>query len=347
MSTYRVGILGLGIGKRWAEAVAQHPASTVTVLYDPERERAAAAAAQFQARAARSEDDFFRTPLDIVVIATPDHLHLPHALRALAAGCQVICEKPMAPTVRECRQIVAAVRKHRRAFMVGQVCRFTPAFQLAREILESGEIGELAFIESEYYHDYTHAAGVGNWRKSARIRREGFVGGGCHALDLIRWLAGEPSEVCCYTNHKLMPDWPTHDTGVAIFRFPGGVIGKVFVSIGAKAGYSMRTVLHGTEGSVVCDNTSDAVRLFSRRYRHVAGGMTLPTRVRNHDIASEWEAFIRSLKSGTRPPTDEMEGLRTVAFAEAALKSARLNRPVKMPVSGRAAAGRRKTPKTP
>ncbi len=330
MSTYRVGIMGLGIGKRWAEVVASHKASTLVTIYDPLRERAAAAAEEFHARAARSEDDFFGTELGVVIIATPDHLHLPHTLRALAAGCHVVCEKPMAPTVRECRKIVAAVKRHRRRFMVGQVCRFTPAFQLAKEILESGEIGELAFIESEYYHDYTHVAGVGNWRKSARIRREGFVGGGCHALDLIRWLAGEPSEVCCYMNHKLLPDWPTNDTGVAIFRLPGGVIGKVFVSIGAKAGYSMRTVLHGTKGSVVCDNTSESIRLFSRRLRNVAGGMTLPVRIQNHNIASEWEAFVASLESGKPPLTDEHEGLRTVAFAEAALKSARLNRPVKL-----------------
>jgi len=332
---YRVGVLGLKMGQLWAEAVAQHPDAELLAVYDKQVKLTTTLAGRLGSHAALSEDDFFRQDLDVVVVATPDHLHVPQSVRALAQGCHVICEKPMAPTVRDCRTMLAAVKRAKRMFMVGQVCRYTPAFKLAKTLLARGEIGDLVFIESEYYHNYLHAPGVANWRKDPKIRREGFIGGGCHAMDLIRWLAGcDPVETFCYMNHKLLPDWPTCDTGVAVFKFRGDVIGKVFVSIGVKAGYSMRTVLHGTGGSIICDNTSPHLQLYAERDAVVAKAAgkyaQLPVEVNSHNVADELRDFIACLKAGRHPPTDGWQGMQTVAFGEACLKSARTGRPVKL-----------------
>lgn len=221
--------------------------------------------------------------------------------------------------------INAAVRRYKKYFMIGQVCRFTPAFRVAKKLIDDGQIGDIVFVESEYYHDYTHVQGVNNWRKDPKIRREGFIGGGCHALDLIRWLAGHPEEVFCYMNQKYLTDWPTKDTGVAVMKFKSGAIGKVFVSIGVKAGYSMRTVIHGTKGSIVCDNTSEELKLFNEDYRQIARAnpWKIPVNVDNHNVSDEFAEFVEHLKAGRRPPTDEYEGTNTVAFGEACLKSAR------------------------
>jgi len=219
--------------------------------------------------------------------------------------------------------INAAVRRYKKYFMIGQVCRFAPGFRVAKKLIEDGQIGTIVFVESEYYHDYTHARGVNNWRKDPKIRREGFIGGGCHALDLIRWLAGHPVEVFCYMNHKYLPDWPAKDTGVAVMKFKSGAIGKVFVSIGVKAGYSMRTVIHGTKGSIVCDNTSDHVLLFTHQVACAGNPWRIPVPVNNHNVSDEFAECVEALKAGRRPTTDEYEGTNTVAFGEACLKSAR------------------------
>ena len=58
------------------------------------------------------------------------------------------------------------------------------------------------------------------------------LGGGCHAVDLLRWIAGEMTEVSAYSNHKCLTDWPSNDCTIAIFKFPNDVVGKVFVSTG-------------------------------------------------------------------------------------------------------------------
>ena len=86
--------------------------------------------------------------------------------------------------------------------MTGQICRFTPGFMLAKQLIEEGRIGEIACIESEYAHNYRlGAAGFQNWRRDAKVARENIVGGGCHAMDLLRWIMGEPTSVYAVSNH--------------------------------------------------------------------------------------------------------------------------------------------------
>jgi len=322
MKVYKVGILGLRMGSAWAEGVVRRKDAELTTVFDPDREQCVAIAEKHKSCPVSSENDFFKTDLDIVIVATPDHLHVPQSVRALSLGRHVICEKPMAATVKDCRVINAAVRRHKKYFMIGQVCRFAPAFRMAAKLIGEGRIGDIAFIESEYYHDYSHVGGVNGWRKDPKIRREGFIGGGCHALDLIRWLAGHPTEVFCYMNQKYLTDWPTKDTGVAIMKFKSGAIGKIFVSIGVKAGYSMRTVIHGTKGSIVCSNTGESMDLYQE-----GKPWKIPVEVNNHNVADEFAEFVDCLKAGRRPPTDEYEGTNTVAFGEACLKSARIGKP--------------------
>ena len=336
MAKHSIGVIGLHMGRIWVQSAAQVPDLEIVAVHDKRPEVAAEVAEEFGTHAVGSEEEFFASDAEIVVVATPDPFHVPHSVAALEAGKHVICEKPLALTVAECRQLIDAVGRSDRYFMVGQICRFVAGFKTAKHLVERGEIGELAFVESEYAHDYTHAPGVGGWRKDPAVQREGFIGGGCHALDLLRWIAGDPEEVFCYTNHKLLTDWPTADTGVAIFKLPGGVIGKVFVSVGARRPYTMRTVLYGTEGTIVCDNTSPAIQIFRQDlfpYSGTKSFCSIPvSRDESHRSGTwhELEEFVACLDRGKPPATDVIEGTKTVAFGEAALLSARTGRPVRL-----------------
>lgn len=332
---YRIGVIGLKMGRQWVDAASRLPELELLGVYDKRPDVAQEIASEYETQAFDSESAFFDSDMDIAVIATPDHFHVPHSVAALSSGKHAICEKPLALSVAECRKLIAAVRQYGRHFMVGQIARYAPGFRTARHLLDQGEIGELVFIESEYAHDYTRVPGVDNWRKDPEIRREGFIGGGCHALDVLRWMGGDPEEVFCYTNHKLLTDWPTHDTGVAVFKMPNGVIGKVFVSVGVKRPYTMRTVIYGTRGSIVCDNTSTHIEIF-RQDVLPHSNSTQFTRIpvftgghHNDGTRCELEEFVEYLRQGKQPPTDVIEGTKTVAFGEAALLSARTGRPVR------------------
>ncbi|MBP5183345.1 MAG: Gfo/Idh/MocA family oxidoreductase [Lentisphaeria bacterium] len=333
---YKVAVLGLRMGGEWAKAALALPNAELCMVYDPaygKNERIDTALLESRnIKRAMTEEEVYESDADVVVVASPDHFHAEQSVKALKAGKHVACEKPLAPTLEDCRKIIEAVKSSGKQFMTGQVCRYAPGFRTAKALFDAGRIGELTYVESEYAHDYHRAPGYENWRKDPAIKRQGFLGGGCHALDLTRWIAGDPLEVSCFMNHKFMPDWPTPDTGVAIAKFPDDVIGRVFVSIGVQRPYTMRTCLYGTKGTIICDNTSPQIQICESTLLSASGKLdftSIPVAVASHNVTSELREFLAYIEKGEPCPTDVYQGTKTVAFAEAAIRSAENGAPVK------------------
>lgn len=270
--------------------------------------------------------------VDAAVIVTPDYLHLEMCAAFMKAGKDVLCEKPMALTMEECEEMLRIEKETGRKLMVGQVGRYAPAFALAKKMVDEGRIGELFFVESEYAHDYGLARGHNDWRVDPR--REGFIGGGCHAVDLLRWIAGDPTEVHAYTNHKCLTDWPVNDATIAIYKFPNNVMGKVFASIGCKRGYTMRSCFYGTKGTIICDNKSTTIQLFEDLGETIPGTdrpdytepKLIPVEVKDHNMEGEISDFIDALLGNTPLPVSSREGASTVAVCRATVESAKLDK---------------------
>ena len=183
----------------------------------------------------------------------------------------------------------------------------------------------LYFVESEYAHNYgEHARGYDDWRVCPE--REGFIGGGCHAVDLLRWIAGDPTEVYAHANHKCLTDWPVNDCTIAIYKFPDNVMGKVFVSIGCRRDYTMRSVFYGTKGTIICDNTSPTITLYEGE--DYATPKTIPVEINNHNVTAEIDAFITSLIDGKDILVGSVEGANTVTVCCATVESAKIGKPV-------------------
>ena len=266
--------------------------------------------------------------IDIVDVVTSDKAHCPVTLAALDAGCHVMCEKPMSLFTEECTAMVKKAEEKGLLLMVGQVCRCAPGFVKAKELVETGEIGELYFAESEYAHDYTNIKGVDNWRVDPD--REPIIGGACHAIDLLRWIAGDPTDTTAYSNHKVLTDWPVDDTTVAIFRFPDQVIGKVFTSIGCKRNYTMRTVLYGTKGTIIVNNTDPVLDLYRLQPDGRSALTQIPLEINNHNVMEEHRLLREAVLYGTPLVTTGTEGARTVAVCRAVVESAETGKPVEI-----------------
>ena len=248
--------------------------------------------------------------INLVTVAIPDQQHVKVSCDLLRAGKNVLCEKPLALTREDLEEIIRVSEESGAKFMVGQICRFTPAFEKAKELIESGTIGELYFVESEYAHDYMKLCD--EWR--ADPKRHGVIGGGCHAVDLLRWLAGDPKEVFAYGTHKLLPMVEYDDATSAIMKFGNNVAGKVFVSTGCKRDYTMRTVIYGTKGTIICDNTSPTMTLFTVDEEGVTKEpQTIEVEVNNHNAARDFEVFADAILNDKAVVTDAREGAKTVA----------------------------------
>ncbi|MBP3592778.1 MAG: Gfo/Idh/MocA family oxidoreductase [Clostridia bacterium] len=271
-----------------------------------------------------------REDLDAITIATPDQVHREIAVAAMEAGKDVLCEKPLALSVADCKAIIEASKTYGRKLMVGQICRLAPSFILAKELIDRGEIGEIFFIESEYAHDYAKKVGP-NWRFDPTSPRHPVTGGACHAMDLMRWIAGDPIEAFAYGNKKMLAACPTDDCVIAVMKFPNDVIGKMFTSIGCKRRYTMRTCIYGSKGTIIVDNTSADLSLFKSEVagsemfapsiEHQALEIKIPVRAVKHNIHDEMRDFINCILNDTDPLTDGIEGAKTVAACCAIVES--------------------------
>ena len=141
-------------------------------------------------------EDVFKRPkfADAVIITTPDNLHYGPCMAALKAGYDVLLEKPIAPTEKECRDILALAQKTGRVVGVCHVLRYAPYFIKLRELIHSGAIGELISIQHiepiEHVH-MSHSYVRGNWHNSKQTTPI-ILAKSCHDLDILRWLIGKP-----------------------------------------------------------------------------------------------------------------------------------------------------------
>jgi UDP-N-acetylglucosamine 3-dehydrogenase len=328
------------MGEAHASACASVSGAQVCAVCDVDeaRLRHVAEAHSVAARATDYRDLIGRSDVDAVIVASPDRFHAEHAVAAMEAGKHVLCEKPLALTLEHCAAIVDGMDRTGRLCMVAQVCRFAPGFVRAKELVEAGAIGEVFLAESEYAHNYAGAEGAGGWRRDPAHPREPIIGGGCHAVDLLRWVVGDVEEVSAYANHVALPEWPVDDCTVAALRFRSGAVGRLMVSIGCKRAYTMRSVFSGTRGTIVCDNTSPSLTLYTddalyapaeaRDGHHYTVPIDVPVGLQEKAIAAEIEHFAECV-AGRRPLTmDAREGARTVATCLAVVEAAHTGAPV-------------------
>ena len=102
--------------------------------------------------------------VDAVIVTTPDHSHCEIASAFLRDGKPVLLEKPMALKKEDCEELLKVSKETGTMLMVGQVCRYNHNFVQAKRLIETGTLGDLVFVESEYAHSYEMNPGTDNWR---------------------------------------------------------------------------------------------------------------------------------------------------------------------------------------
>ena len=311
-------------------AVKNHEQAYLAAICDVDEEKLREAGDKMGVEARYTDyRELLRHPgLDAVIIVTPDQLHREMVEESLKVGLHVLCEKPLALLREDLNAIVAASRASDKKLMVGQICRFTPGFAKAKELIDAGELGDIYYVESEYAHDYQDILSENGWRSDPD--RNGVVGGGCHAVDLLRWIAGDPIEVTAYANHKMLPIVPYDDCTIAILRFENDVIGKVFVSTGCKRAYTMRSSFYGTKGTVVCDNTSPSITFYKSQEENPAEleEREIEVDIANHNTFGEFRAFADAILNDKPVPTDALQGAKTIAACMAIVDSANERRTI-------------------
>jgi len=190
----RIGVVGAGAIAQLTHlpVLSRMRGVELVGLCDNDRPKARALADRFDIPDVHTdiEDLLEADGLRAVVIATPNHLHEPHVLRALAAGVDVLCERPLALTARGAERIVNAAAKAGRKVLIGNNHRFRSDVQALAGFLRGGELGKLTGIRAGAYH---HKRAEQGWRQR-RVESGGgaFFDYGLALLDLALWLADFP-----------------------------------------------------------------------------------------------------------------------------------------------------------
>lgn len=170
--------------------------------------------------------------VDLVSICTPPFAHAQATIDSLRAGAHVLAEKPMATSLAECDQMIAAARESGRLLSIVAQNRYKTPLMKLKQVLDSGLIGKLVYarIDSFWWRGshYYDLWWRGTWEKE---------GGGCtmnhavHHIDLFQWMAGQPTEVRAVIANLAHDNSEVEDFSTAVFRFPDGALGQVSASL--------------------------------------------------------------------------------------------------------------------
>ncbi|MCF5387899.1 gfo/Idh/MocA family oxidoreductase [Pseudomonas syringae] len=204
--------------------------------------------------------------VQIVAITTPNHLHFPMAMAAIAAGKAVYCEKPLAVNLAEADEMRRSAKAAGVVTQVGYNYQHNPMIGLAREMIEAGELGEIVSFQGEFSEDFMgDPASPWSWRCEAAHAGGALADLGSHLLAMARHLLGDIEAVCAdsSTVHRERPasigsqqmraiavDDQTH----ALLRFANGARGT-FSSSWLKHGYKnhLSFEISGTKGTLAFD----------------------------------------------------------------------------------------------
>lgn len=192
----KVGIVGAGGIARYLHIprYKKIPEVEVVSIADSDEERAKILAKEFNIPRIYHdfEEMFEKEDLTAISVCTPNFLHAPVTISALNMGIHVLCEKPMATSVKEAKEMVEASKKSGKILMIGQNQRFKPFNSMLKKLIEKGELGELYYARGICLRR-KGIPGIGTWFTTKEM-----AGGGClldigvHILDLVWWLMGMP-----------------------------------------------------------------------------------------------------------------------------------------------------------
>jgi len=350
----RFAIVGCGvIGPLHARTIAGLGSrAELVATVDVREDVAGALAARYGARPFSSlTDALARHDIDTVAVCVPSGRHVDIACQALAAGLNVIVEKPVDVSDEAADRLARAEREAPGTVTVISQHRFDPASQVVHDAVADGRFGtvtsglaSIALWRSQRYYD------SGDWRGTWALDGGGaLMNQGVHQIDLLVWMLGRPVQVHATTGLLAHERVEVEDTGVATIRFENGALAVVHGTTAAYPGIANRVQVHGSRGSAVIDD--DMLAFF-----HAAGengdapdygagtssdqsDRVLPGRGAHDPVTGQVDAhtrqyvdFLDAVEAGRRPLVTVAQARRTLAVVTSIYASARTGRTVDVPL---------------
>ena len=297
--------------------------------------------------------------VEAVSIVTPNHVHAPAAIAMLKAGIHVICDKPLTVSLAEAKRMQTAVAGSDRIFALTHNYTGYPLVRCMRQMIRTGDLGDLRLVQVEYPQDWlsgpTETTGnkQAEWRVDpARAGGGGSLGDiGTHAFNLADYVTGLAVAELLADLNTFVPGRKLDDNAQILLRYANGARGALWASQVASGNENgLRLRVYGTKGGVhwAQENPNElrwsplgeSTRIITRggpgsgaaaaRVTRTPGGHPEGYLEGFANIYSEVALAIKAAREGKKPPAEcdfptIVDGVKGVAFVEAAVKSSKAN----------------------
>lgn len=290
-----------------------------------------------------SAEAFFANPdIQIVCITTPSGAHLEPALQAIRAGKHLIVEKPLEITVERVDTLLAEARKANVKVAAIFQARLSRGAVALKQAIDAGRFGRLSLC-SAYIKWHRSAAYYTGWKGTLQMDGGGAViNQAIHAIDLLQWLAGMPSDIFAWKTRRVHLDIEAEDTACAALRFASGALGTIEATTAVYPGWERRIEICGEFGCAAIEDDrivrwdfrdptpADAALLSSPENASSGSGASAPDQINFEGHQRQIEDMVLSLRNETPLLIDGAQARNTVALVRALYESAESGLPVKL-----------------
>ena len=340
----RFGIIGTGmIARQQAESLSRVEGAELSAVLSRNSAGAATFAADYPCTPCSSMNDFLYK-VDAVSVCSPAGVHLDSSLPVIEAGKHLIVEKPLEITVERGLRIVDAAERKGVCLAGIFQSRTHEGARAVKSAVEEGRFGRLTlgdacikWYRSQEYYDRTDWKGTWKYDGGGALMNQGI-----HAVDLLLWFMGKVKSVQARWSVLGHSGIDVEDTAAAVLEFEIGALGIIEGSTAVYPGYLKKIEISGTAGTAILEEESIRAWSFADERTGDAdirarlggvsavGGAADAGAIENKGHQRQFEDFVHSIETGSKPLVDGIESLQAVAVIEAIYKSGRSGEMVKV-----------------
>ncbi|HUU26268.1 MAG TPA: Gfo/Idh/MocA family oxidoreductase [archaeon] len=339
MSKYKVGIVGFGwVAGAHLKSFTELPGYQPVAIMSRRKLDPAAIKAKYgvDVKIYNDYNKFLKDKeIDIVDICTPHPYHPEQTIKAANAGKNLIIEKPIALKFEDAVKMLEAVEKNGVKTSVCFEARFISVAQVHKSIIEQGLIGEIYYVEGDYYHGIGPWYGQFSWNIKKDMGGSSLLTAGCHLMDMLLWLTGEEvDEVMSYSTKNPNPVYEPYEfnpTSVTIMKFKNGrLIGKVASVTDCMQPYAVNMNIVGSHGTLKNE------LFYTKKIEGMEGWTKMGVQliesgdVAHHPYGAQFSYYADCLDKGIEGHNNLVSAFETHRVIFAADRSAETGKPVSL-----------------
>jgi UDP-N-acetyl-2-amino-2-deoxyglucuronate dehydrogenase len=279
--------------------------------------------------------------LDVICVATPSGAHLEPALAAARAGKHIVIEKPIEITLPRIDALLEASRQSKVKVLPIFQARYGEGARRIKSALLSGRFGRLVLASAYVKWHRSAAYYEKSWHGTQALDGGGaLINQAIHAVDLLQWFMGMPTDVFCWSTRRVHTGIEVEDTATATLRFASGALGTIEATTAAFPGWARKIEICGDGGSAILEDdhlvrwdfrqpqAEDAAIAAAPTDATMRSGASAPGSISHHGHQRQMQNLVDSIRADARLEVDGPEARKAVALILALYESARTHLPV-------------------